>query len=66
MVNLDIMELQIFHPRGIAKAAKSAFLQAKLASKYSIFKFDPQLDQSMWDLINPHTLKIGCHYHQKS
>ena len=26
--------------RGIAKAAKSAFLQAKLASKYSIFKFD--------------------------
>ena len=26
---------------GIAKAAKSAFLQAKLASKYSIFKFDP-------------------------
>ena len=25
--------------RGIAKAAKSAFLQAKLASKYSIFKF---------------------------
>ena len=27
--------------RGIAKAAKSAFLQAKLASKYSIFKFDP-------------------------
>ena len=52
--------------RGIAKAAKSAFLKQNWPLSILFLSLISQLDQNMWDLINPHTLKIGCHYPQKS